>query len=61
MSNADINARIGRYSKVVKPGTEWDLESECEAESTNASGGRQDDDASRTGEALQVPRVQGAD
>ena len=53
INNTDINTRIGWYSKGVKTGTE--------CESSNASGGRQDDDASWSGKALEFPRIQGAD
>lgn len=50
INNTDINTRIGWYSKGVKSGT-----------GTGTAEGQQDDDASRSGVALQFPRIQGAD
>lgn len=53
INNTDINTRIGWYSKGVKTGTGDDKSAGSE--------GRQDEDASWSGEPLSFPRIQGAD
>jgi NADPH:quinone reductase-like Zn-dependent oxidoreductase len=53
INNTDINTRIGWYSKGVKTATD--------AEITNASETRKDEDSSWSGTSLHFPRIQGAD
>jgi NADPH:quinone reductase-like Zn-dependent oxidoreductase len=53
INNTDINTRIGWYSKGVKTATE--------AENTDASETRTEDDSSWSGTSLHFPRIQGAD
>jgi len=53
VNNTDINTRIGWYSKAIRSGTE--------AGGAVGFATTEDDDASWTGQALQFPRIQGAD
>ncbi|KAH7406816.1 hypothetical protein DE146DRAFT_753366 [Phaeosphaeria sp. MPI-PUGE-AT-0046c] len=53
VNNTDVNTRIGWYSKGVKSATD--------AEISQASDTRQDEDSSWSGVPLQFPRIQGAD
>ena len=55
VNNTDINTRIGWYSKSVTEGTESGASTDDGSDSDVV------DDGSWTGEALQFPRIQGAD